>query len=229
VIVPALFRVADPVSSTESTAHVFTHRETADRGILTAHSRRILDLVLYKTYAELKAEAKRTYVGLLWWIVEPIIFMLIFYFVFGVLLGRNQPDFVPFLLVGLVLWHWFQATITQCSNAITANQPLLQQVVVPKALFPTVIVVTNTIKFAFVALILVTFLLMYGITPGVSWLYGLPVLMTMLMFITGLSFLFAATVPLVPDIRVLIDNAFRALFFLSGSPRYWRTTLLQSS
>jgi lipopolysaccharide transport system permease protein len=178
--------------------------------------RRIFDLVLYKTYAELKAEAKRTYIGLVWWIVEPIIFMLIFYFVFGVLFSRGTDEFVPFLLIGLVLWHWFQSTIMQCSNAITNNRPLIQQVVVPKALFPTVMITSNLIKFSIVALILLAFLITREIYPTWSWLYCLPVLGVFLTLITGVSFVLAAIVPLVPDIRVLIDNGCRALFFLSG-------------
>ena len=178
--------------------------------------RRIVDLVFYKVYAELKSEATRTYIGVLWWVLEPIIFMLIFYFVFAVLFQRGTEDFVPFLLIGLTAWHWFQATITQGSNAISANQPLIQQVVVPKALFPTVIVLTNSVKFVVVYLILIVFLLIYGIEPSLGWLYSLVVLITLLVLITGVSFLFAAILPLVPDIRVLIDNGFRALFYLSG-------------
>lgn len=205
------------MSTTDSSVQLEVVRQTPlSRPASATYARRIFDLVLYKTYAELKAEAKRTYIGLLWWIVEPVIFMLIFYFVFGVLFQRGTPDFVPFLLVGLVVWHWFQATITQCSNAIIVNQPLLQQVVVPKALFPTVIILTNTAKFAIVALIMVVFLVAYGVPVQGSWLYGAFTLAVMLAFILGLSMVLAAIVPIIPDLRVLIDNGFRALFFLSG-------------
>jgi lipopolysaccharide transport system permease protein len=178
--------------------------------------RRIFDLILFQTYAELKAEATRTYIGLLWWIVEPMIFMMIFYFIFGVLFQRGTDNFIPFLLVGLVVWHWMQATVTQSSNSIVSNRPLIQQVVVPKPLFPTVIILANSIKFVIVAGILITFLLSYGFKPGPSWIYALLVLLVMLLMIAAASFVLAAIVPLIPDIRILIDNGFRALFFLSG-------------
>ena len=56
-----------------------------------------LSLVLYKTYAELRAESARTYIGFLWWIIEPIADMATYYLVFAVLLRNRTEDFVPFL------------------------------------------------------------------------------------------------------------------------------------
>ena len=105
--------------------------------------RRTFDIILYRTYAELKSEAQRTYIGVLWWILEPVLFMLIFYFVFAVLLQRGTENFVPFLLIGLAPWHWFQATVMQCSGSITANRGLIQQVYVPNYVFPTVVVLAS--------------------------------------------------------------------------------------
>ena len=108
--------------------------------------RRTLDIIFYRTYAELKSEAQRTYAGVLWWIIEPVLFMLIFYLVFGVLFQRGTEDFVPFLLIGLALWHWFQATVMQCAGAITTNRGLIQQVYVPNYVFPTVVILANILE-----------------------------------------------------------------------------------
>ena len=90
-------------------SNAMLHSDTAP---IPVPYQRIFDLVVYKVYAELKSEATRTYIGVLWWVMEPIIFMGIFYFVFGVLFQIRAPDFIPFLLVGLTAWHWLQATIT---------------------------------------------------------------------------------------------------------------------
>ena len=48
---------------------------------------RTKDILLYKTYAELKVEAQRNYLGFLWWIGEPMLFMLVYYFLFERLLN----------------------------------------------------------------------------------------------------------------------------------------------
>jgi len=177
---------------------------------------RIFDLVIYKVYAELKAEAQRSYLGLIWWLVEPVLFMFIFYFVFDVLFTRSIPDFLAFLLIGLTMWHWMQSTVIQCGNSISGNRSIIQQVLVPKAVFPTVIVLANFVKFLFVFSILIVFLLVYGIEPQWGWFYSLPVMAVAILLMSGFGFLMASIVPLIPDVRVLIDNGFRAVFFLSG-------------
>ena len=55
-----------------------------------------VELILYKTLAELRTEAAKTYVGFLWWFFDPIIFMFTFYLLFEVLLDRGTEDFVQF-------------------------------------------------------------------------------------------------------------------------------------
>ena len=57
-------------------------------------NKRIRDIINYKTYAELKAEAQRYYLGVLWWLIEPVFYMLVFYFVFAVLFRRGTENFV---------------------------------------------------------------------------------------------------------------------------------------
>ena len=63
---------------------------------------------------------------------------------------------------------------------------------------------------------MIGFLLAYGIPFSWGWLYCIPVLLTAILLVSGLGFLLASITPLFPDIRVLVDNGFRAVFFLSG-------------
>lgn len=177
---------------------------------------RIRDIIQYKTYAELKAESQRYYLGILWWLIEPVIYMLVFYFVFAILFQRGTEDFVVFLLTGLVFWHWFQSTVMQCVETLQANNVLFNKVFVPKYVFPAVVMSKNTAKFVVVLVILLLFLLVYGITPSAAWFAAPLVLLVGGAFIAGASLLVAAITPFVPDLRVLLDNGMRALLFMSG-------------
>ena len=177
---------------------------------------RIRDIIYYKTYAELKSESQRYYLGFLWWLIEPVLFMLVFYFVFSVLLKRGTENFVPFLLTGLVFWQWFQTTVIQCADVVPANRFLLNQVFVPKYVLPAVVLVKNTAKFGVVLAMLILFLLLYGIEPSLSWFAAPLVLAVGGLFVAGVSALVASITPIVPDLRVVFDNGLRALFFLSG-------------
>jgi lipopolysaccharide transport system permease protein len=175
-----------------------------------------IDLVWYKAYADLRVEASRGYLGILWWVLEPLLFMGVFYIVFGMRFRQSGEDYVAFLLVGLVTWRWFDNTMKLGANALIWNQGLMQQVYVPKIVFPTVTVVTNTVKFLFVLAPLIAFLLLNGIVPGVTWL-ALPVLLAIqLLFVVASTWFISAIVPFLPDIRVIMDSGLTLLFFMSG-------------
>ena len=174
------------------------------------------EIVWYKAIAELRAEAARFYLGFLWWVFEPMLYMSAFYVVFGIIFERGREGYVPFMLCGLVVWKWFGSTITVCSNSIAANAGLMQQVYLPKYIFPAIVVVISTIKFLVVFILLMVFLVIYGYHPAASWLC-LPVLIGLQLFlIAAVGGVIASLVPFVPDFRLILDNLIMLLFFMSG-------------
>jgi len=154
--------------------------------------------------------------GLLWWIVEPIIYMSVFYMIFVVVFNRGGEDRVPFLLTGLVVWKWFSSTINQCPLCISENIGLIRQVYIPKYVFPGMIMMTNTLKFLITFILLITFLFLIGNGPNIAWL-SLPVLMAVqLLVILAIGGLVTAVVPFFPDLKLIIENGTLLLFFMSG-------------
>jgi homopolymeric O-antigen transport system permease protein len=180
-------------------------------------SSRFLQLVLYKTYADLRAESERTYVGFAWWFLEPVINMVIYYVVFGLFLQRaSGPDFAPFLLIGMITWRWFQTAVRLGGVSIISNAGLMRQVYLPKIVFPTVAILSMTAKFLAAFGVLVLFLWIYGFAPGLSYVALLGLVGVELLVILALTYVIAAVVPFVPDFWVVIDNGLTLLLFLSG-------------
>lgn len=177
---------------------------------------RYLHLTMFKAYADLRVEVHRYFVGAMWWIIEPIVQLLIYYFVFSVLLGRGGDGYVQFLLVGLVIWRWITGTILEGTSSIQANRHLIQQVYLPKIVLPTITILTQLFKFALVLIVLLAFL----VASGYEFSFGLVRLLGMiplaLLFITGATWTCASIAPFFPDFRLLVDQGVRLLFFLSG-------------
>jgi lipopolysaccharide transport system permease protein len=174
------------------------------------------DFLVFKTYADLRSEVDRTYIGYLWWVLEPVLYMLIFYLVFHVLLDRGTQNYVAFLLIGLTTWRWFQTGVMMASNTIISAKGIINQVYVPKVALPMVAVAINSFKFFVIFLILLVFLWVSGYTPGWQYLW-LPVLLFLqLSFVIGCSFILAAITPFLPDMKVILDNLLRGMFFISG-------------
>jgi len=186
--------------------------DTADRSRWS----RYRDLVLYKTYAELRTESERTYVGFLWWIVEPVLSMFVYYLVFQVIMQRRTEDYVAFLFVGLVPWRWLATSVTHGASSILSERSLMQQVYLSKLVFPTVSLLTDTFKFLVVFVLVLAFVVISGFGVGPQYLALPLVLVVQLFLITGLTTLAAAVTPFLPDIRIVLSNLIRLWFFLSG-------------
>ncbi len=177
---------------------------------------RYIELILYKTYADLRAEAERTYLGFLWWIFEPIMYMFVYYIFFAIWLGHQTDDFVPFLLVGLAVWQWLKSCLSHGSETILGGHALMQQVHLPKVIFPIILILTDSVKFLFIFALLLIFLWGYGFPVGRPYLAIPLVLLVQLLFTTALTFFLAAIIPFIPDLRFVVENILLAVFFVSG-------------
>lgn len=173
-------------------------------------------MVVYRTIAELKTEASRNYLGILWWFLEPALYMLVFYIVFGIGFRRGDEGFVPFLLCGLVAWKWFDSTIRTASNSISVNSGLIGQVYFPKYILPLSVVLTNTIKFAIIFGLLIGLLLIVGYRPGFAWGWLPLIVLVQFFLVTACALISAALIPFIPDLSYVINYGMTMLFFMSG-------------
>ncbi|WP_457670762.1 ABC transporter permease, partial [Thiolapillus sp.] len=123
--------------------------------------------------------------------------------------------FVPWLLIGLVAWKWFDTTVRMSLNAITAGKGLMSQVYLPKVFFPAVVILKNTVKFLVTLGLLLLFLLFYGVGSW-SWVAIPLLLLVQLLLVCGVTFSVAALTPLYPDLKLLMNNVLMLMFFLSG-------------
>ena len=183
---------------------------------LNKNRKNFFDFVMLKAIARLRMEMSRYYLSFLWWILEPTLTMMVFYFVFGVFLQRGAPDFAVFLLVGLMPWNWFAKSIERTAGSILDGANLMVLVNIPKTIFPLERLIEEAIKQMIVFAILLAFLLVYYGGGTLTWV-ALPVIMLIqAVVIVGTAFLFSAVVPFFPDLRFIINTGVRLLFFCSG-------------
>ncbi len=176
----------------------------------------VFELIRFSTYAELRAERSRSYLGLIWWIAEPAMMMAAFWLVFDVILKTGGPDYLAFLLVGLTLWQWMKSCITHGGYAIWTNLGLIRQARLPVLVFPLVQMFADTIKFFYIFALLLVILWLGGYAPSLAYA-ALPVVFVIaFLFAAGAGFCVAAVVPLVPDLRFVIEQVLTVLMFLSG-------------
>jgi lipopolysaccharide transport system permease protein len=142
--------------------------------------------------------------------------MCVYYVVFGVMLNRGMPNFVAFLLTGLIPWMWFANGVNQAAGSILANSGLMLQVNIPKIFFPLEIIIRATFKHFFVVALLLLFLIFYPTPVGLTWL-ALPILMAIqLIYIVAFGTLCAGLIPFVPDLKFIVSTTLHLAMFASG-------------
>lgn len=174
------------------------------------------DLLLYKTRANLRAEVSRLYLNYAWWALEPLFSMVVFYVVFGVFMNSATPHFALFLLIGTTQWQWFSTTVLHASNSILGASGLMQQVSISKIFFPLEVVLQDSFKHLFVLALMAVFLAFYPVPVVLPWL-ALPVVLALQgVLVLACSVFFAALVPFLPDLRLILATIMNVLFFVTG-------------
>ncbi len=164
----------------------------------------------------LKADASKTYLGYIWWVLEPLLYVGVFYVVFNVILDSQRSDFLAFLMCGKLAFIWFSKTVTQASSSIVANRGLIGKIDVPKSLFPMAVVQESLYKQTAVFLLLFVVMLANGYGVSSTWLWLIPVIFVNYLMIVSCSFVGACLVCLVRDFSMFISLGMVFLLFTSG-------------
>jgi lipopolysaccharide transport system permease protein len=180
------------------------------------NKRYFIDLVYQNARAGLRAEASRGFLGMLWWVIEPVVYMGVFYIIFAHIYQRGDENYVVFLLTGLISWKWFQATINTGANSLIAGAGLMNQVYLPKIIFPLTNITVNTFKFFLILLLFLIFLQFTAVQPSWNWFLLPALVLTQLLLITAITCFLAAVMPFFPDLKVILNNVLTMVFFLSG-------------
>mgnify|MGYP001200275833 FL=1 len=176
----------------------------------------IVEVFFTKLRLNLKSETKKTYLSYAWWLLEPALYVSVFYLVFSVILNRGTDDFLLFLLCGKIPFLWFSKSISNASNSIVAGRGLILQIAIPKQFFPLLVVAQVFIKQLFVFFFLFVFLAIYGDGSVAHWIYVLPVILTQMLLITACALLVSAITPFIPDFKFLVGTGLMILMFGSG-------------
>ena len=172
-------------------------------------------LVLLLIARELKVRYKRSVLGLVWTMLNPLLLMVVYTVVFTTIMPQALPDFAVFLLAGLLPWLFVSTAIMQGMSAVLGNQELIRKIRLPQAVFPLSVVGSNLVNFllSFLPLLGVMLVIGHPLTPALLFL---PVAALLLCcFTAGLTLIFASATVFFRDVRHLTEVLLQILFYLS--------------
>ncbi|WP_238947013.1 ABC transporter permease [Seongchinamella unica] len=166
----------------------------------------------------LKADASKFKLGILWWFLEPLMWVSVFFVVFNLILdsGKKSGDFILFLTCGKFAFIWFSKTVIQASGSIVASQGLVGKINMPKSLWPMAAIQESLYRQSSVYLLLFLILIMFGQYPGFAWLWMIPIFLVMYLMIVACGLVGSCLVCIVRDFQKLIPLGMTFLLFTSG-------------
>lgn len=184
--------------------------------MLTIFSRQFWEIFFTKLRLNIKSEASETYLGYLWWILEPAMFITAMYFVFGVLLGTRTSEFITFLVCGQVPFSWFARSVPNASRSLLAGRGIINQVYIPKPFFPLLTVAQDFAKQGVVFIAVMGYFLIVGQAMTPVWFTLIPVILVQFILVAAFGVLLSAFVPVIPDLKFIIGTGVVILMFVSG-------------
>jgi lipopolysaccharide transport system permease protein len=121
------------------------------------------DLLRSLVDRDMKLMYKRSTLGVAWTLINPLLQLLVFVFVFQVIIKIEILQYSSYVFTGLLVWNWFQNCLFQATGVIVSSRPLIRQPGFPSAILPVVVVTTGLIHFVLALPVLVIFLLIDGI------------------------------------------------------------------
>ncbi len=175
------------------------------------------DLLVGLVSRDIKLLYNRSALGIAWMLINPLMQLVVYAFVFGILLVNNSiPNFTSYIFSGLLVWTWFQGSLTEATGAIVHNRALIRQPGFPVAVLPVVNVATGLIHFLMSLPILLIFLWIDGIELHAGLLL-LPLLMALQFALTvSLAYVLASLNVTFRDTQHTLGVLLQMLFYFSA-------------
>ncbi len=171
---------------------------------------------LYAAKTDLKAEVANSYLNWVWWVLEPLCNMLVYYYVFGSLLDNTQQYYIVFIYIGLLLWVFFNKTLIYSVKLVRTNREIVTKVYVPKFILLFSNMMLNGIKLLISLGILAVMMIGLKVPVSMNIFYIIPIFFVLFLLTFGLGCNLLHFGVFIDDLSYAITIIFNMLFFLSG-------------
>lgn len=197
---------------------VSTSRKDGSNPSLVQHIAELVryrSLVLNLVLRDVKTRYKRSVLGFLWSLLNPLGMMLVFTIVFTIIMPSQIEKYPIFLLCGLLPWNFFTGALMLSINSIAGNANLVKKVYFPREVLPISSVLAALVNFLLGMAVLMVVLIVMRVNFS-PWFWLLPfVILIQTCFTLGMAFFLSAVNVYYRDTLMIMDVVLLAWFFLT--------------
>jgi ABC-2 type transport system permease protein len=164
---------------------------------------------------DIKVRYKRSIIGFIWVMLNPLLTMIILYVVFSELFKVTTQNYIAYLLSGIVLWNLYSQSTSTAIISFLGNGSLIKKIYLPKAIFPLSILMSATLHFLFslIPLFVILFITETKISPNS---YLLPIVILMLLFFSyGITLITSTLTVFFHDTRYVYEVLLLAWMYIT--------------
>lgn len=172
-------------------------------------------IIAHLVLRELKIRYRRSVLGVLWALAQPLTRLLVFTFLFTRVLPLGIDNYVAFLFVGLTAWLWFSEGVSTGAASAVERRELLLQPTLPRWAIPLIAVAGSTVNYAVSLVVMLVYLLL---TTGlVVTTFALPLVwLLQLLWMVGIALLLCTFNVFVRDVTKFVEMALLVGFYVTG-------------
>src|SRR5689334_20377078 len=164
---------------------------------------------------ELRVRYKRSALGFLWSLLNPLLMMIILTVVFSTISRLPIKQYAVFLISALLPWTFFSQALSYGVESIVGNGELLKKVYIDKSVFPAAAVLSNIINFILSMIPLLLLLAVMRFPLYWTWAYLPVAVLILVLFATGCCFFVAAANVFFRDVSHILQIILSAWFYFS--------------
>ncbi len=175
-----------------------------------------VDLIVVLTHKELKVRYKRSFLGYIWSVANPLVLAIVFFIAFRTVMKIQIENYTLFLISGLFPWQWFANSVNASAMVCVGNAPLIKKINFRPEVLVIATVLNDMLHFILSIPVIVAFIFFYGLKPNLVWTAGIPVLLVIqFMMVLGFSIAVSAINVFFRDIERIVFILTTILFYVT--------------
>lgn len=162
---------------------------------------------------DVRGKYKNSVLGIIWSFLNPLLQIAVYAIVFPLIMKSSLPNYTVFLCCGLIPWNFFSTAISRTSFTMIENGNIIKKVFFPREILPLSVVTSEAINFVISTIIILAFVLGYGMGISKFIIFYPLVLLIQYFLLIGISFIVSSVTVYFRDLQHFISIVLQLLFY----------------
>lgn len=162
---------------------------------------------------EIRGKYKGSILGILWSFLNPLLMVAVYAIVFPYIMRVQTPNYLVFLIIGIIPWNFFTTVMNQGMITIRMNAGIIKKVYFPREILPISVALSGLVNFFISSIIIIVFCLFGGVGISIHILLFPIIAICQFFFTLGLILIFSAVNIYIKDTEYIIQFFINLLFY----------------